>query len=257
MIGVESKMVQEEEAKPVTLWMEKYKNVNKNTKEAFIHIVVHYFANYGMTADGVVLVGYPDDEYDVECRGGVVEEHGHDGLHADERQYDGEQRRGRKRHRHVHLDHLEQVDDEQEDLMMRVAQQDGYGDGEEDHDEQGADVRRARHPRRDEAKVLARDGVAHEALVLLLLGQILYVEHEYLVVAEYLVEHEAIEAGAEAGVAARIQRHQHDRDIQTLTRLRRQPQEAVLERILDNIVLLDWRTGKTKSMWQKSEDPVF
>lgn len=40
------------------------------------------FAGVGVAADGVVLVGQPHDEDDVEGCGGVVEELRHDGLHA-------------------------------------------------------------------------------------------------------------------------------------------------------------------------------
>lgn len=36
----------------------------------------------GVAADGVVLVGNPDDEDDVECGGSVVEELRHYGFHA-------------------------------------------------------------------------------------------------------------------------------------------------------------------------------
>lgn len=43
------------------------------------------FAGVGVAADGVVLVGQPHDEDDVEGGGGVVEELRHDGLHAWER----------------------------------------------------------------------------------------------------------------------------------------------------------------------------
>lgn len=54
-----------------------------------------------MAAHGLVLVGYPYYEYDVEGRGGVVEKLRHDRFHANERQYDRQQRRCRKRHRYV------------------------------------------------------------------------------------------------------------------------------------------------------------
>lgn len=40
------------------------------------------FAGVGVAADGVVLIGQPDDEDDVERRGRVVEELRHDGLHT-------------------------------------------------------------------------------------------------------------------------------------------------------------------------------
>lgn len=38
-------------------------------------------ARIGVAADGIVLVGQPHDEDDVEGSGGVIEELGHDGLH--------------------------------------------------------------------------------------------------------------------------------------------------------------------------------
>ena len=40
------------------------------------------FAQRSMTANGVVLIGDPDDENDVERRRRVVEEFRHDRLHA-------------------------------------------------------------------------------------------------------------------------------------------------------------------------------
>ena len=40
------------------------------------------FADVGVTADGVVLVGNPHGEDDVERCGCVVEELGHDGFHS-------------------------------------------------------------------------------------------------------------------------------------------------------------------------------
>ena len=39
-------------------------------------------AGVRVAADGVVLIGQPDDEDDVESRRRVVEELRHDGLHA-------------------------------------------------------------------------------------------------------------------------------------------------------------------------------
>lgn len=40
------------------------------------------FAGVGVTADGIVLISQPDDEDNVEGRRRVIEELGHDGLHA-------------------------------------------------------------------------------------------------------------------------------------------------------------------------------
>lgn len=40
------------------------------------------FAGVGVAANGVILIGQPDDENDVESRCRVVEELRHDGLHA-------------------------------------------------------------------------------------------------------------------------------------------------------------------------------
>ena len=45
------------------------------------------FTDVGMATDGVVLVGDPDDEDDVERRRRVVEEFGHDRLHTWARVY--------------------------------------------------------------------------------------------------------------------------------------------------------------------------
>ena len=77
VIGVEGKVIQEEEAKPVSL------------------------TDGRVAAHGVILIGQPHDQYDVEGGGGVIKEFRHDGLHSNERQYDGEKRRSRKRHRYV------------------------------------------------------------------------------------------------------------------------------------------------------------
>lgn len=40
------------------------------------------FAGVGVTADGIVLISQPDDEDNVEGCRRVIEELGHDGLHA-------------------------------------------------------------------------------------------------------------------------------------------------------------------------------
>jgi hypothetical protein len=41
-----------------------------------------FFGDGGVATDGVVLVGDPHDQDDVEGGGCVLEELGHDGLHA-------------------------------------------------------------------------------------------------------------------------------------------------------------------------------
>lgn len=40
------------------------------------------FAGVGVTADGIVLISQPNNEDNVECCRRVIEELGHDGLHA-------------------------------------------------------------------------------------------------------------------------------------------------------------------------------
>ena len=40
------------------------------------------FSDIGVTANGVVLVGHPHENYDVEGSGTVVEELGHYGFHS-------------------------------------------------------------------------------------------------------------------------------------------------------------------------------
>ena len=69
------------------------------------------------------LIADPHDEDDVECGGGVLEELRHDGLHADEGEDDGEERRGGEGDVGVELQHLQQVHDEHEDLVLGVPQQ--------------------------------------------------------------------------------------------------------------------------------------
>jgi len=90
-----------------------------------------------VTADGIVLIRNPDNQYDVEGRGGVIEELRHDGFHSCrkaglqglmamqinqssggffhtyERQNDGEQGSDGKPGGHIVLQHLQQVDCEE------------------------------------------------------------------------------------------------------------------------------------------------
>ena len=49
--------------------------INKSPEPIFL-------GDAGVTTDGVVLVGNPDDEDDVEGGRRVLEELGHDGLHS-------------------------------------------------------------------------------------------------------------------------------------------------------------------------------
>lgn len=83
MVGVEGEVVQEEKAEPVAL------------------------AYAGVTADGVVLIGYPYDEDDVEGGGGIVEELTHDRFHANQSEYDCKQWCRWKSHGNVQLNHLQ------------------------------------------------------------------------------------------------------------------------------------------------------
>lgn len=87
--------------------------------------------------------------------------------------------------------------------------------------------------------MLASDDIAHKAFVLLLLGNALNAQHEYLVVAEELVKHETVKATAETLVSVRIERYQHDSDVELVPCGRRQTQEAVLKRVLDDVVVLE------------------
>ena len=121
-------------------------------------------------------------------------------------QYDGEKRGGRKSHRYIQLDHLQQVNNEQEYLMMRIAKQYRYGYSEKDHDEQSRHVGATRHPTAHKTKVFARDCVAHETFVLLLFGNVLYAQHEDFVVAEEFVQNEFVKARAKAFVSIWIER---------------------------------------------------
>ena len=90
-----------------------------------------------MAADGVVLVAQPDHQDHIEGRGRVLhvriiivivhdrasylEELRHDGFHADEGQDDGEEGGRREGDVRVELEHLQQVHDEDEDLVLGVS----------------------------------------------------------------------------------------------------------------------------------------
>ena len=74
----------------------------------------------------------------------------------------------------------------------------------------------------DEAVMLARHDVAHEALVVLLLSQRLEGPHQHVVVSQEGTQEEATEAVAEARVARGIQGHHLDWDAESLPRLGRQ-----------------------------------
>ena len=104
MIGIESCVIEIEKSEPVSP------------------------GDVGVAADRVVLVADPHDQDDVESRGGVLEEFAHDGLHADQGQDDGEERRGGEGDVCVELQHLQQVHDEYEDLVLGVAEQHRDGD---------------------------------------------------------------------------------------------------------------------------------
>lgn len=71
-----------------------------------------------VTADCIVLIRDPDNQYDVEGRGGVIKELRHDGFHSYERQYDSEQRCDWEPGRHIVLQHLQQVDYKHKDLVV-------------------------------------------------------------------------------------------------------------------------------------------
>ena len=105
MIGIERGVVKVEESEPVSP------------------------GHVGVAADCVVLVTDPHDQDHVEGSGGVLEELAHDGLHAHQGQDDGQERRGREGDVGVELQHLQQVHDEDEDLVLGVAEQHRDGDG--------------------------------------------------------------------------------------------------------------------------------
>ena len=60
----------------------------------------------GVAANGIILVTKPDHEDDVEGSGGVLEELGHDGLHAHQGQDHRQQGGSRERDVGVELQHL-------------------------------------------------------------------------------------------------------------------------------------------------------
>jgi len=62
----------------------------------------------GMTANCIILVRKPNNENNVKCRRSVVEKLGHNGLHAHERENNGEKRRSGKRYLRIGLDHVQQ-----------------------------------------------------------------------------------------------------------------------------------------------------
>ena len=82
-----------------------------------------------MAANSIILVTKPDHEDDVEGSGGVLEELGHDGLHAHQGEYDRQERGSRERDVGVELQHLKEVHDEDEDLVLGVSEQHGDGHG--------------------------------------------------------------------------------------------------------------------------------
>lgn len=63
-----------------------------------------------MAAHSVEMIGQPNDEDDSESNGGIVEEFTHDSLHADQRQYDGEERRSAEASARVELQQVQNVD---------------------------------------------------------------------------------------------------------------------------------------------------
>lgn len=100
MIGVEGKVVEIEEPETQTDRLKHKLTPHPNLSlTPYTHIYIHIcydvfmlcisdspqpvtFTGVGVAADGVVLIGQPDDEDDVEGRRRVIEELRHDGLHA-------------------------------------------------------------------------------------------------------------------------------------------------------------------------------
>ena len=99
VIGIECGVVKVEESEPVSPG----------------HVCV--------AADGIVLVTDPHDQDHVEGGGGVLEELAHDGLHADQGQDHGQEGGGGEGDVGVELQHLQQVHNEHEDLVLGVAKQ--------------------------------------------------------------------------------------------------------------------------------------
>lgn len=67
-----------------------------------------------------------------------------------------------------------------------------------DHDQKSSNIRTPRHPTRHEPIVLTGYDISNKTFILLLLGNVLYTQHENLIVAEELVQNEPIEATSEA-----------------------------------------------------------
>ena len=61
----------------------------------------------------------PNDENDIKGGRGIVEKLGHDCFHANQRQNHGQQWSSRKCYDGVGLQHLQQVDDEHENLWLQ------------------------------------------------------------------------------------------------------------------------------------------
>ena len=98
VVGVECSVVEIEESQPVSL------------------------GDVGVAADGVVLVADPDYQDHVEGRGCVLEKLGHDRLHPDQGQDDGEEGGGREGDVGVELQHLEEIHDEDKYLVLGIPQ---------------------------------------------------------------------------------------------------------------------------------------
>ena len=105
VIGIECRVVEVEESEPVSP------------------------GHVSVAADGIVLVTDPHNQDHVEGGGGVLEELAHDGLHTHQGKDDGQQGRGGKRDVGVELQHLQQIHNKHEDLMLGVAEQHRDGDG--------------------------------------------------------------------------------------------------------------------------------
>ena len=105
VIGIECRVVEVEESEPVSP------------------------GHVSVAADGVILVTDPHYQDHVEGGGGVLEEFAHDGLHAHQGKDDGQQGSGGERDVGVELQHLQQIHNEHEDLMLGVAKKHRDGDG--------------------------------------------------------------------------------------------------------------------------------
>lgn len=76
-----------------------------------------------------------------------------------------------------------------------------------DHDQKSSDIGTPRHPTRHEPIVLTGDDISNKTFILLLLGNVLYTQHENLIVAEELVQNKPIEATSEALLSIGVQSH--------------------------------------------------